>query len=85
MRIRDVLEQDDINHLFWLGWGQLKVVPMVNARRLVARNLLEPALSFDGASVAGIIDYYVRITRAGMRKMDDVSAGRDIRFCAPNV
>lgn len=76
----DGLRQDDISFLFLLGNGELLGMPMANATRLIAQDLIEPVSTLSGAKVAGMVNYNVGITRKGRHMLTSVRTGGDARF-----
>nr|WP_199044706.1 hypothetical protein [Dyella sp. ASV24] len=84
MPIRAGLQQDDVNYLFSLSYGELLNMPLASADRLMAANLVEAVGLLDGAVVTGRKLYNVDITRRGRLMVTAVLRGHDSRFIAPH-
>ncbi|WP_201315201.1 hypothetical protein [Dyella sp. EPa41] len=78
------LQQDDVNYLFSLSYGELLSMPLASADRLMADNLIEAVGALDGAAVTGRMLYNVDITRRGRLMVTAVLGGHDRRFIAPH-
>jgi len=83
MPIRAGLQQDDVNYLFSLSYGELLNIPLVSADRLLAEHLIEAVGMLDGAAVTGRKLYNVDITRRGRLMVTAVLRGHNSRFIAP--
>jgi hypothetical protein len=84
MPISAGLQQDDVNYLFSLSYGELLNMPLASADRLMAANLVEAVGMLDGAVVTGRKLYNVDITRRGRLMVTAVLRGLDSRFIAPH-
>jgi hypothetical protein len=83
MPANDGLSQGDIDFLFSLDRGELANMPMANANRLMAQNLIESVSALDGAKVIGMKHCNVGITRRGRGMVSAVHSGRESRFTEP--
>jgi hypothetical protein len=78
------VQQDDVNYLLSLSYGELVSMPPASADRLMADNLIEAVGTLDGAKVTGRMLYNVDITRRGRLMVIAVLSGHDRRFIAPH-
>ena len=83
MIIREGLQQDDVNYLFSLSYGELLNIPLASADRLMAEKLIEAVGTLDGAAVTGRKLYNVGITRRGQLMVTAVLRGHNSQFIAP--
>ena len=83
MHSRAELQQDDVDYLFSLSYGELLNMPLATADRLMAEHLIEAVGMLDGARVTGRRLYNVGITRKGRLMVTAVLRGHNSRFVAP--
>ena len=76
------LQQDDVNYLFSLSYGELQNMPLDSADRLMTEHLVEAVGTLDGAAVTGRMLYNVDITRRG-RLMVAILRGNNSQCIAP--
>lgn len=83
MRIDARLQQDDVNYLFSLSYGELLNIPLASANRLLGEQLIEAVGMLDGAAVTGRKHFNVGITSRGRLMVTTVLRGHDSRFIPP--